>query len=310
MLAAVSRSVQSGMPTKANELVRLVMEELGVEGPTALARELGMSDYGAPRKIRDWLDGKFSPNYETTVLMLERVGLLDLEAGRRRRALADPSPLSPRQEYLVKAAAEGCPPDALAVIFATPPDQIQTELEAARAELASWQETHDEEEVRGEEETDPAGEPLSGFLSTERLGKAVFALVRSRESHEETGELTLESLERQARANHALVAAVKDEMEAFHAQLQAQLEKPATRRPTHPGKKPDSPSRHRAADAKPAIARPRANRPPGLPTLPRPSRTRRHRPQRGFVEVPAAGGSDTGPGRPDGLMGQLGRKRQ
>ena len=177
------------MATKADELVRLVMEELGVEGPTALARELGMTDYGAPRKIRDWLDDKFSPNYEATALMLERAGLLDLEAGRRRRALADPCPLSPRQEYLVKAAAEGCPPDALAVIFNVSEDEANAELQAAQDELADWQETPGEEQTPGEEETEPADrqpspeEPDPAKASAEdlqqqkeALRKAVFKL--------------------------------------------------------------------------------------------------------------------------------------
>ena len=126
-----------------------------MEGPTALARELGMSDYGAPRKIRDWVDDKFSPNYEATMLMLERAGLLDLEAARRRRALTDPSPLSPRQEYLIKAAAEGCPPDALAVIFNVSEDEANAELQTARDELESWQET------RRKEETEPAEQPAA-----------------------------------------------------------------------------------------------------------------------------------------------------
>ncbi|MCY4086205.1 MAG: hypothetical protein OXG37_04790 [Actinomycetia bacterium] len=207
------------MATKADELVRLVMEELGVEGPTALARELGMSDYGAPRKIRDWLDGKFSPNYEATVLMLERAGLLDLEAGRRRRALADPCPLSPRQEYLVKAAAEGCPPDALAVIFSTPQDEIETELQAAQGELADWQETPDEEE------TEPAEQPIFHMPPTERLGQALYDLTQAREFREETGEITLESLERQAKAHHALMTVAKAEFEAFQAQLHAEFER-------------------------------------------------------------------------------------
>ena len=236
MLSAVSRSVQPGMPTKGNELVRAVMEELGVEGPTALARELGMTDYGAPRKIRDWLDGKFSPNYEATVLMLERAGLLDLEAGRRRRALADPSPLSPRQEYLVKAAAEGCPPDALAVIFDTPQDEIQAELRTARDELATWQETRGKEQTPGEQETEPAEKPVLEIPSTEKLAQAVSDLIQTRELHEETGELTLESLEHRIKAHHELALATKADIEALQAQLQAQFERDREQTKNTPGK--------------------------------------------------------------------------
>ena len=69
------------------------------------------------------------------------------------------SPLAPRQGYLLQAAEDGHPPDALAVIFSSPQDEIEAELKAARDELASWQETPDEEQTPDEEDTEPAEEP-------------------------------------------------------------------------------------------------------------------------------------------------------
>ena len=52
--------VPVGMAPEPATLVRVVMEKLGVKGATALARELGMSDYSAPRRIADWLEGKYA----------------------------------------------------------------------------------------------------------------------------------------------------------------------------------------------------------------------------------------------------------
>ena len=153
------------MPPQASTLIRLVMETLGVNGATALARELGMSDYGAPRKIGDWIEGRFAPNYEATMLMLERAGFLNLDANTPRQPAAGQSPLSPRQQYLLRAAQDGHPQDALAVIFSTPQDQIQAELNTARDELANWQETRSQE---------PAEQPPP--MEEEAIRQAVFQL--------------------------------------------------------------------------------------------------------------------------------------
>ena len=133
------------MLPEPSTLVRLVMETLGAKGPTALARELGLRDYGAPRKIGDWLDGKYAPNYEMTMLMLQRAGLLNLEASTPRRMAAALAPLSARQRYLLAAADDGLAARELASVFNAPEDEIQTELDSAREELASWEETHGEE---------------------------------------------------------------------------------------------------------------------------------------------------------------------
>ena len=209
------------MPPQASTLVRLVMETLGVNGATALARELGMSDYGAPRKIGDWIEGRFAPNYEATMLMLERAGFLNLDDSVPQQPAAGRSPLSPRQQYLLRAAQDGHPPDALAVIFSTPPDEIKAELEAARDELANWQETLGGEQTPDEEETEPAEQPPT----TEKLAQALSDLIQTHKQHEETGELTPETIERRIKAHHELALATKAEVEAFQAQVRAQFER-------------------------------------------------------------------------------------
>ena len=162
------------MPPQASTLIRLVMETLGVNGATALARELGMTGYGVPRKIGDWIEGRFAPNYEATMLMLERAGFLNLDANAPRQPAAGRSPLSPRQQYLLQATQDSHPQDALAVIFSTPQDQIQAELQTARDELANWQETRSQEQTRGEQETEPAEQPPTP--EEEAIRQAVFQL--------------------------------------------------------------------------------------------------------------------------------------
>ena len=224
------------MPPQASTLIRLVMETLGVNGATALARELGMTDYGAPRKIGDWIEGRFAPNYEATMLMLERAGFLNLDANAPRQPAAGRSPLSPRQQYLLQAAQDGHPQNALAVIFSTPQDQIQTELRTARDELATWQETRGKEQTPGEQETEPAEKPVLEIPSTEKLAQAVSDLIQTRELHEETGELTLESLEHRIKAHHELALATKADIEALQARLQAQFERDREQTKNTPGK--------------------------------------------------------------------------
>lgn len=160
------------MPTKPSTLVRAVMAALEVEGATALARALGMTDYNAPRKIKDWLDDKFSPNYEATMLMLEGSGLLNLEAGDPEGAATDPSPLSARQRYLLKAAeGDGLAAQELASVFNATEEEIQAELRAARDELASWQETRGEEETEPPERQPLPEEPDPAKASAEDLQK-------------------------------------------------------------------------------------------------------------------------------------------
>ena len=133
------------MLPEPSTLVRLVMKTLGTKGPTALARELGMTDYGAPRKIGDWLDGKYAPNYEATMLMLNRAGFLNLDANTPRRAALALAPLSPRQRHLLAAEGDDLAAQELASVFNTTEDEIQTELETAREEFASWVDIHGEE---------------------------------------------------------------------------------------------------------------------------------------------------------------------
>jgi len=133
------------MLPEPSTLVRLVMETLGTKGPTALARELGMRDYGAPRKIGDWLDGKYAPNYEATMLMLNRAGFLNLQANTPRRAALALAPLSARQRYLLAAEGDDVTAQELASIFNTTEEEIQAELETAREEFAKWEEIHGEE---------------------------------------------------------------------------------------------------------------------------------------------------------------------
>ena len=232
------------MPTKASTLVRVVMETLGAEGPTALARELGMTDYSAPRKIADWLEGKYAPNYEATILMLERSGLLNLEAHTRQGTTPDPSPLSPRQRCLLAATEAGYRPEALATIFSTPQDEIEAELQAARDELAHWQETHAEQAM------EPSGQPLTP-LSLPSLGKSTRISLNldglygepGEETEEETGELTLETIERELKeyreaieASTAQLKASTAQLEAFQAHLQERFDRIRAQTTHTPGK--------------------------------------------------------------------------
>lgn len=90
------------MPLPAPELVRRVMEVLGCSGPTELARALDLDVHGYSRIYR-WLHGENEPDYEATMLMLEKTGWLNLEA--RPPALPE-APVDGRLEALAEAASE------------------------------------------------------------------------------------------------------------------------------------------------------------------------------------------------------------
>lgn len=65
------------MPLPAPEFVRRVMQALNCEGPTDLVRILDLGPHGYPR-VHRWLSGQNEPDYEATMLMLEKAGWLSL----------------------------------------------------------------------------------------------------------------------------------------------------------------------------------------------------------------------------------------
>jgi hypothetical protein len=58
------------------QFVSDVMKILGVESDTEFARALGLTDYRAPQRVRRWRVAQNGPNYEGTMLMLEKAGML------------------------------------------------------------------------------------------------------------------------------------------------------------------------------------------------------------------------------------------
>src|SRR4051812_19249298 len=64
-----------------HEFVRLVKERLGVEQPSEIARKLGLTDYGAPQRVRRWINGRNGPDYEGTMAMLQAAGWLSMDNG-------------------------------------------------------------------------------------------------------------------------------------------------------------------------------------------------------------------------------------
>lgn len=64
----------------AAEFVAAVMEQLGVKDKTTeFSRILGLGENG-PKRISRWLEGGTGPNYEVTMLMLEKAGWLNVGA--------------------------------------------------------------------------------------------------------------------------------------------------------------------------------------------------------------------------------------
>ena len=207
-----SSMVPLRMPPEPTTLVRLVMDILGAKGPTALARELGMNDYSAPRKIADWLEGKYAPNYEATMLMLERVGFLNLEANKPQKPVL-PDPLTDREWYLIQAANNGSPPDRLALIFNVSEDEVTAELQQARDELARSEETRGETPVITTPSTPEEIEHLEKLL-TESGAAEAFA---------QAGKPTLESLDSQIRGIRARIDTTEIELKTRLKNLEREL---------------------------------------------------------------------------------------
>lgn len=79
------------VPPSAQDLVRLAGEHLGADTPTALARALQLDGYHSPNRVRRWLEGRNEPRYDETVLILERLGVLDWSKLDQPAAPADSS---------------------------------------------------------------------------------------------------------------------------------------------------------------------------------------------------------------------------
>lgn len=201
--------VSLGMAPEAATLVRVVMEKLGVKGATALARELGMSDYSAPRRIADWLEGKYAPNYEATMLMLERAGFLrPVEAGKPLLGEPPYDPLTPRGWYLLDAADRGLPPDTLAVIFNVSEDELEAELQQTRDDLAKC------EELAGQEGVDTSTDLVKELRESSAA-----------EAFRQAGKPTLESLNSQVKGLRELHKASETELKTRIEHLEQEIRK-------------------------------------------------------------------------------------
>lgn len=58
-------------------LVKRAMEELGAKNATELADKLGYTGRNEDRKVRNWVEGMSSPNFDGTVRLLRALGLLN-----------------------------------------------------------------------------------------------------------------------------------------------------------------------------------------------------------------------------------------
>lgn len=58
------------------------MDRLGLTSAAQLARELGLTGYESPRRVRRWLDGTNDPDYAMTVALLDRLGAVNWAALR------------------------------------------------------------------------------------------------------------------------------------------------------------------------------------------------------------------------------------
>jgi hypothetical protein len=93
----------------AAEFVRSVMEALDCDGPTELARALGLTSYAAPKRITRWLAGETTPDYASTMLMFEKVGWLaipdDASRGPAREEAEGHQDRDPDRGSLAEAVA-------------------------------------------------------------------------------------------------------------------------------------------------------------------------------------------------------------
>ena len=56
------------------------MERLDTESYTEFARKINLTSYEAPKRVRRWADGENDPDFEGTMLILEAVGWLSMDA--------------------------------------------------------------------------------------------------------------------------------------------------------------------------------------------------------------------------------------
>jgi hypothetical protein len=63
-------------PITGQEFVQRYMEALGIKGASELARSIDLPGYWSPQRVKRWIDGTSSPDFESTMLMLERAGWL------------------------------------------------------------------------------------------------------------------------------------------------------------------------------------------------------------------------------------------
>jgi hypothetical protein len=73
----------------AQRVVALVMERLSLNSPAELAKALEMPPYssGAINQVRRWIRGDHGPNFDYTMTMLSKAGLLSEEADRAWKGL-------------------------------------------------------------------------------------------------------------------------------------------------------------------------------------------------------------------------------
>jgi hypothetical protein len=120
---------RQGMPAPASDFVAQVMAALGADGPTDLSRKLGLGESG-PRRIKRWLEGVNEPDYEATMLMLERAGWLTSTPG----AAAGPGGSTPDP---LRALAEAVADLARANLdYGARLEEVERRLESAPASRA------------------------------------------------------------------------------------------------------------------------------------------------------------------------------
>lgn len=65
---------------ESTRLVELVMERLEAEGPSDLARKLGLHGPHSDQRVARWINGIAKPNYDATMQMLELIGAINQAA--------------------------------------------------------------------------------------------------------------------------------------------------------------------------------------------------------------------------------------
>lgn len=74
MSSSVRTTHNAGM--ESVELVQLAMVKLDCETPAQLARKIGLTEYGSPKRVSRWLSGENEPDYKATIALLDALGLL------------------------------------------------------------------------------------------------------------------------------------------------------------------------------------------------------------------------------------------